>query len=113
MLLSLQQNRLFKPDKNITTNHTINSFLAPRSVQLQKDYRMGLLLECLHEAHDPKLYQVVAEEWGGEHLSLIDLSPVACLSAGCLLPRLPYLHIDLQYPDDHHIVLFTNVLCCL
>ncbi len=71
---------------------------------------MELLLECLHEVQDPTLYQMVAEEWGGERLSLIHPSPVACLSTGYLLPRLPYPHIELVGPDDQRIVLFTKGL---
>ncbi len=71
---------------------------------------MELLLECLHEVQDPTLYQMVAEEWGGERLSLSFPSPVVCLSAGYLLPRLPYPHIELGYLDDQHIVLFTKGL---
>ncbi len=71
---------------------------------------MELLLECLHEVQDPTLYQMVAEEWGGERLYLFRPSPVACLSAGYLLPRLPYPHIELEYLDDQHIVLFTKGL---
>ncbi len=71
---------------------------------------MELLLECLHEVQDPTLYQMVAEEWGGKHLSLIYPTPVACLSAGYLLPRLPYPHIELGSLDDQRIVLFTEGL---
>ncbi len=71
---------------------------------------MELLLECLHEVQDPMLYQLVAEEWGGERLSLFHPNPVACLSAGYLLPRLPYPHIELQIVYDQHIMLFTKGL---
>ncbi len=67
-------------------------------------------MECLHEVQDPTLYQMVAEEWGGERLSLGFPSPVACLSAGYLLPRLPYPHIELGYLIDQRIVLFTKGL---
>ncbi len=71
---------------------------------------MELLLERLHEVQDPTLYQMVAEEWGGERLHLVFPSPVACLSAGYLLPRLPYPHIQLRSLDDQRIVLFTKGL---
>ncbi len=71
---------------------------------------MELLLECLHEVQDPTLYQKVAEEWGGDHLSLTFPSPIACLSAGYLLPRLPHPHIELWYLDDQRISLFTKGL---
>ncbi len=71
---------------------------------------MELLLECLHEVQDPMLYQMVAEEWGGGDLSLYFPSPVACLSAGYLLPRLPYPHIELGGLDDQRVALFTKGL---
>ncbi len=67
-------------------------------------------MECLHEVQDPTLYQMVAEEWGHRSLILSNPSPVSCLSAGYLLPRLSYPHIQMATRDGQHIVLFTKGL---
>ncbi len=75
---------------------------------------MELLLECLHEVQDPKhkktLYQLVAKEWGGVCMRLRSLSPIACLSAGYLLPQLLSPRITLFDLDDQGIVQFTKGL---
>ncbi len=54
---------------------------------------------------------MVAEKWSGEPLLLLNPSPVACLSAGYLLPRLSYPHVELKHQlYDQHVVLFTRGL---
>ncbi len=53
---------------------------------------------------------MVAEEWGHGSLILFDPSPVSCLSAGYLLPRLSYPHIGMATLDGQRIVLFAKGL---
>ncbi len=75
------------------------------------EWKVELLLRCLHEAQDPALCQFVADQLQEREFDLWrKLSPVACHSLGYLLPLVSPATVSLEPHDEQCTVMLSKGL---
>ncbi len=92
-------------------DHIQSSHLIVIVYHMQAEFQVNLLLQCLHEAQDHALYQLVANQLQQCKLFFkIRPSPVACHSLGYLLPLLSPTTVTLDHLDEQCLVLLSKGL---